>query len=507
VKLNEFKLVESKINELDMSDLIGQYGASGAKVWADKLNPFSKGSGKISVKDKMASEMFVKDFIGRASEDLARAIQGGLVNPKPASASTDASTSTPVDPYSKGSGAGDKRVEPTMGDTPATTPTTTPATTPATTPTTTPTAPTTTPTAPTTTPTAPTAPTSTTPSKITPQQAAALKGRLKGKASPTSAQSGFKNYVGGSGERMTGVDKSGAPIFKHIARESKYSKMNYVFESILEADNQYPDTISSYLQKMFKQYTKGITVDNAIINQVKTIADQAEQNYSSMNPMKRGARQELAKLGNMAYALSYRDSEGYKHGKFSAADTQAGATPTTPAANGELSGLDALRGRSTAASTTPDSTTANTSQAAPTTTAPVSSPEVVKSTYMQVKDLLSKLDKKGKQRILAALQKQLGTEPAPATTTAAPAAEPVTEPTSNAGANAFNQMTRQLPGQNTSSTGGTTTPSATGVTHKAGRGTKVKQTRASKPKTTKKKAAPVTPPVTESKSYKVWGQK
>ena len=55
MKLNDFKLVESKLNELDMSDLIGQYGASGAKVWADKLNPFSKGSGKISVKDKMAS--------------------------------------------------------------------------------------------------------------------------------------------------------------------------------------------------------------------------------------------------------------------------------------------------------------------------------------------------------------------------------------------------------------------------------------------------------------------
>ena len=476
-----------------MSDLIGQYAASGAKVIGDKLNPFSKGSGKISVKDKMASEMFVKDFIGRASEDLSRAIQGGLVNPNPAS-------KAPADPYAKGDGAKDPydsgKVEPKMDATP-TTPTTTP-----TTPTTTPT----TPTAPTTTPTTPTAPTSTTPSKITPQQAAALKGRLKGKASPTSAQSGFKDYVGGSGERMTGVDKSGAPVFKHIARESKYSKLNYVFESILEADNQYPDTISSYLQKMFKQYTKGITVDPATINQVKAIADQAEQNYNSMNPMKRGARQELAKLGNMAYALSYRDSEGYKHGKFSAADAQAGATPTTPAANGELSGLDALRGRSTAASTTPNSTTANTPQAAPTTTTPVSSPEVVKSTYMQVKDLLSKLDKKGKQRILAALQKQLGTEPAaaPATT---PAAEPAAEPTSNAGANAFNQMTRQLPGQDTSSTGGTTTPSATGVTHKAGRGTKVKQTRASKPKTTKKKAAPVTPPLAESKSYKVWGQK
>ena len=98
-------------------------------------------------------------------------------------------------------------------------------------------APTTPPPAPTSTTTpAPTTPAPTTPPANTPPpppadgkmsaaQQAALKAKLQGqrqagKTTATQTGSGFKNYVGGSGERMTGVDASGAPVYQKIQRES-----------------------------------------------------------------------------------------------------------------------------------------------------------------------------------------------------------------------------------------------------------------------------------------------
>lgn len=61
--------------------------------------------------------------------------------------------------------------------------------------------------------------------KMTQAQQDALKAKLQGqrqagKTTATQTSSGFKNYVGGSGERMTGVDASGAPVYQKIQRES-----------------------------------------------------------------------------------------------------------------------------------------------------------------------------------------------------------------------------------------------------------------------------------------------
>ena len=74
---------------------------------------------------------------------------------------------------------------------------------------------------------APTTPASTPPAsgKMTQTQQDALKAKLQGqrqagKTTATQTGSGFKNYVGGSGERMTGVDASGAPVYQKIQRES-----------------------------------------------------------------------------------------------------------------------------------------------------------------------------------------------------------------------------------------------------------------------------------------------
>lgn len=453
MKLNEFKqkthnrkLNESQLSELDMSDVIGNYGAAGVKTIADKVNPFSKSSGKISVKDKMASEMFVKDFIGRASEDLARGIKAGLVNPKPATAPEPekadpykpdgkTTTTTPAGP--------DDRIEPTMDPAKATAPA------------------------------APTAPGGTAPgpaslaaaganaqkqtnqnlnayvqnaaktlnSATSPQQKMSLTKELvnfmadrkdypewnnavatvqqvikRGGLDPNFANSAMNRIKAGQtmaeawqiyaiNKLLEAVEITWEQLGLTALNESKnswkvvdtkYYKLNNIFESIVEADNQYPDTISSYLQKMFKKYTKGVGVDPAVINKVKQIADQAEQNYNSMNPMKRGARQELAQLGNMAYSLSYRDSEGYKHDKFSAADAQS--SPQT--GSGETSGLDALRGRTSSEPSAAAPDAAGAEEIAPATTQMINL--INKMTTAESGDDLTKIVKLSLQKLYKA---------------------------------------------------------------------------------------------------------
>jgi hypothetical protein len=61
--------------------------------------------------------------------------------------------------------------------------------------------------------------------KLTQAQQDAMKARLQGqraagKTTASQTGSGFKDYVGGSEEKMAGVDASGAPVFKKLQRES-----------------------------------------------------------------------------------------------------------------------------------------------------------------------------------------------------------------------------------------------------------------------------------------------
>ena len=69
--------------------------------------------------------------------------------------------------------------------------------------------------------------------KMTAAQQAALKAKLQGqrqagKTTATQTGSGFKDYVGGSGERMTGVDASGAPVYQKIQREGVEFRSNFL---------------------------------------------------------------------------------------------------------------------------------------------------------------------------------------------------------------------------------------------------------------------------------------
>jgi len=75
VKLNEFK--KTKLNELDLSSFIGDYGSAAVRSGLGSL----KGKNVLSTTDQMAKDQFVKNFTSRAFSGLESAISSGLVNP------------------------------------------------------------------------------------------------------------------------------------------------------------------------------------------------------------------------------------------------------------------------------------------------------------------------------------------------------------------------------------------------------------------------------------------
>jgi hypothetical protein len=110
MKLDEFK----KLEELRLSSLIGDYGSAALKKMTGQ-------AGGKTVQQQMAQDMFIKDFVGDAISSLETSIEGGLVDPKLRNAKPK--TATPVNP------AGVKP-EPTVpGATAPTAPTTPTATT------------------------------------------------------------------------------------------------------------------------------------------------------------------------------------------------------------------------------------------------------------------------------------------------------------------------------------------------------------------------------------------
>ena len=67
MKLNDINI----INELDDSQILGNYGSAAIAQAGKRLNPFSKsGEDQLSVRDRMAKQIFLSDLIGRAASDL-----------------------------------------------------------------------------------------------------------------------------------------------------------------------------------------------------------------------------------------------------------------------------------------------------------------------------------------------------------------------------------------------------------------------------------------------------
>jgi len=388
-----------KLNELNLNQMFGDYGAAAIKQAGNRLIPGNT-EGNLSVQDKIAKDKFISDFIGRASTNLNSAIQSGLVDPNikadaagavepqqdatpepsadttPQQPATSAAPKTPAEIQKEKLAAAAKVAQDQMANSPA------PAK-----------------------PSAPTAPKSpeqtrqekqaaatqtaqsqmaaspapTQQTKMTPQQTAALKGRLKAGAAPTSGQSGFKNYVGGSGQ---------------VQRESRYAKLDYILESIINIDEaQEAQSISEYLQNMFNQYLGVPITDPKAKTQIKTLADQAQASYPKMNNA-------LTQLANLGFAISYSQGSGETQGANVGATTAQPTSGVSAFSQGMKQGLGDPASTSEPASTTPAQTG---------------------SAYEQVMALVSKLSSEEKKQLIATLQ----------------------EPSSG-GAGAFDQMKNQL---------------------------------------------------------------
>jgi hypothetical protein len=74
MKLNDFKQTEQQLDELRLSSLVGDYGSAAIK----KL--FGKTGGKTT-QQQMAQDIFIKDFVGDAISSLETGIKSGLINP------------------------------------------------------------------------------------------------------------------------------------------------------------------------------------------------------------------------------------------------------------------------------------------------------------------------------------------------------------------------------------------------------------------------------------------
>jgi len=443
VKLNELK-ESQQLDELGLHDIVGDYGSAALKQVGHKLNPWSRGSGQMSVKDKMASDMFVRDFVGRATEDLVRAIKGGQVNPENTLAEPGADAT--ADPYDNGGKTAPAK--PAPGPTAGPTATKPQA--------------------------APTNPT-------TPAPQGKLQPRLQGfKQPPSLAQPTYSKQTQqaprwhtsqqiqqpkrpGIGYNGKSGDISDANF--RMKEGTKFDKLNQIFESILEAGepdayaqgnqpgqrsaNSYPDTISSYLQKMFRQYTRSrsgklMQLDPAQEANVKRLADQAERDYNSMNPMKRTGRSAITQLANLAYSLSYSNVPGFKHQKASAAGDALGDVGNTAT----VDPLASLRGSGGSAGSTaapgatgtasPVGSTQPPADLAPTSETIIN--QILKMSGTQVSDDLVEIIKAGLNRLsrldranYTRLMKELRGNPSSAkkaTASAAPTASaPTVEPT------------------------------------------------------------------------------
>ena len=75
MKLNEFK--KPKLNELDLSSFIGDYGSAAARSGLGSLG----GKNVLSTQDQMVKDQFVKNFTSRAFSGLQSGISSGLIDP------------------------------------------------------------------------------------------------------------------------------------------------------------------------------------------------------------------------------------------------------------------------------------------------------------------------------------------------------------------------------------------------------------------------------------------
>jgi len=414
-----------KINELDLSQVIGDFGAAAVKQAGNRI--MGKPEGQMSVKDKMAHDMFIRDFVGRAKADLNAAVKSGLVDVTSTAATQSNPAQTTTTPTTPTAQQDTQQTTPTaQQDTQQTTqqstqqvktPTTQQNTQQTKTPTTqqstqqvkTPT---------TQQNTQQTATAALSPEEIRKQKQAVAATAANQQAAPFSkiepAPAVWKNNR-----------TPNAPASRNPVQPMK--------EDAAAAGQKM--SVAQYVKNMFTKYMKKTNIKSPQIQQqLNTLAQEVQSTYGS------GAKEALTKLANLAYSVSYADVDGDGVADNAAAPQKTGALDAISA--GLKQGLSGTQAGAQAGTQTDAQAGAQTPAAGAQGT-----------TYKQAVDLIKTLDKKGKQRTLAYVQQKLGTA------TATPEKEP----------SAMSNMARQLStmGQKTTSTGGTQVPTGTGVRNTA----------------------------------------
>lgn len=279
MKLNEFKQ-HRKLDELQLSNLIGDYGAAATQQVGNRL--FRKGgAGNLSVQDKMTKNIFINDFIGRATETLRSSIESGLVDPNATGSTmpnngqtTPVNTPQPITPtpnqptptnpavaktpaeiHAEKLKANAAAAQSQMAANPV--PTNRPATTPA-----------------------GTVNKAKAGNPNIAGQTPYVQGRAGRGKNPTKfakfnpSTSAMANLAKGVGNMSKG---------KQIQRESTFNKLNYIFESIMNVDEADPvaqkRSISQHLLNWFKQYMKMGQLPGDAQTQLQTLANEVQSTW------------------------------------------------------------------------------------------------------------------------------------------------------------------------------------------------------------------------------------
>jgi hypothetical protein len=250
MRLNDF---QQRVDE-KLENWIGNYGASTVQQMKNRMKGDTEG--ELSVAEKMGKNKFINDFVARAYATLNSEIQSGRVDP---SASSTPKPKTPAEIRAEKQKAAAANAQSQMAS-----------------------------------PAKPAAP-----QKVDPQAAEKLKGKLKaGQGLGKKTGAGFKDYVGGSGERMTGVDASRAPVFKKIQRESRYDRLNNIFESLLTE----AESVGQFFKRWLPTYMKGVNLSDP---HTQSLIQSIEDTYAQDK-----GKAALTQLANASYAASFAPGFG-----------------------------------------------------------------------------------------------------------------------------------------------------------------------------------------------------
>lgn len=370
-----------KINDVNLNEdrWFGDYGSAVMQNLQNKLA--QNGEGHMSTLDRMTKDQYINNFVGLAATNLASAIDSTRVDPNAQSAGVAMN-----DPSHKVVGGGGAAAGGTT-NTPSVTP-----------------------------------PAGETPEQKRMRLQKDAQANIDKTAKPVQAKTPTPPVAPTAPATAPRAgEKTRAMIAqKRFNKGTKvaeaYDKLDAIFEGIIMESGM---SISDFMQNFVKKQLAGLNLV-AAQPKIKELSDKVQATYG-----KDKGKAAIIQLANLAFTLEHADGSGSEETVDVANKGAAAAASSNPF----MQGFDAAQGKQTT-----EPTATNTAPAQK----PAAEVQKEKTVYMQVKGLLDKLDKKGKQRILAALQKQLG-QSSPATAQSAPTT-PATEP----GAQAFNQMKSQL---------------------------------------------------------------